>query len=79
MPRRLMDNLECEVIDEEVHECTLGHDILSADLDGEDALLPNIRKQFFKSRSFFLAWARNQIQKLTQKNSICICIASRAY
>ena len=42
MPRRLMDNLEGEVIDEEVHKSTLGHDILSADLNGEDALLLNI-------------------------------------
>ena len=43
MPRRLMDNLEGEVIDEEVHECALGYNILSADLYCEDALLPNIR------------------------------------
>ena len=42
MPRRLMDNLEGEVIDEKVHKSTLGHDILSADLNGEDALLLNI-------------------------------------
>ena len=42
MPRRLMDDLEGEVVDEEVHECTLGHDILSADLNCEDALLLNI-------------------------------------
>ena len=42
MPRRLMDNLEGEVIDEEVHKSTLEYDILSADLNGEDALLTNI-------------------------------------
>jgi len=42
MPRRLMDNLEGEVIDEEVHKSTLGNDILSADLNGEDAFLLNI-------------------------------------
>ena len=42
MPRRLMDNLEGEVIDEEVHECALGDDILTADLNGEDSLLLNI-------------------------------------
>ena len=42
MPRRLMDNLECEVADEELHECALGHDILSADLNCEDSLLLNI-------------------------------------
>ena len=42
MPRRLMDDLEGEVIGEEVHECALGHDILSADLNGEDAPLLNI-------------------------------------
>ena len=44
MPRRLMDNLEGEVADEEVHKSTLGYDILSDDLNGEDALLLNIRK-----------------------------------
>ena len=43
MPRRLVDNLEGEVVDEELYECALGKDILSADLDGEDALLLNIR------------------------------------
>ena len=42
MPRRLMDNLEGEVADEEFHECALGNDILSADLNGEDSLLLNI-------------------------------------
>ena len=42
MPRRLMDNLECKVADEKFHECALGYDILSADLNGEDALLLNI-------------------------------------
>ena len=42
MPRGFMDNLEGEVIGEEVHERALWHDILSADLNGEDALLPNI-------------------------------------
>ena len=42
MPRRLMDDLEGEVIDEKFHECALGDDILSADLNCEDALLPNI-------------------------------------
>ena len=43
MPRRLVDDLEGEVIDEELYECALGKDILSADLDGEDAFLLNIR------------------------------------
>ena len=42
MPRGLMDDLEGEVVDEKVHECALGNDILSADLNGEDALLLNI-------------------------------------
>ena len=37
-----MDDLKGEVTDEEVHECALGHDILTADLNGEDALLLNI-------------------------------------
>ena len=44
MPCRLVDDLEGEIVDEELYECTLGHDIFSADLDGEDALLLNIRK-----------------------------------
>ena len=42
MPRRLVDNFEGEVADEKFHECALGHDILAADLDCEDALLLNI-------------------------------------
>ena len=42
MPRRLMDNLECKVADEKLHEGGLWEDIFSADLDGEDALLTNI-------------------------------------
>ena len=42
MPRRLMDNLEGEVADEEIHKSTLGYDILSADLNGEYPLLLNI-------------------------------------
>ena len=43
MPRGFMDDLEGEVVDEKVHEGGLGKDILSADLDGEDAFLLNIR------------------------------------
>ena len=43
MPCGFMDKLEGEVADEKFHECALWHDILSADPDGEDALLPNIR------------------------------------
>ena len=42
MPRGFMDDLECEVVDEKVHEGGLGEDIFSADLYCEDALLPNI-------------------------------------
>ena len=42
MPRGLMDDLEGEVIGEKVHECALGEDIFSADLNCEDALLPNV-------------------------------------
>ena len=42
MPCGFMDDLEGEVIGEEVHEGGLGEDIFSADLDGKDALLPNI-------------------------------------
>jgi hypothetical protein len=37
-----MDDPEGKVIGEEIHECALGNDILTADLDGEDALLTNI-------------------------------------
>ena len=44
MPRRLMDDLEGEVADEEFHKRALWHDILSVYPDGEDALLLNIRK-----------------------------------
>ena len=43
MPRGLMDDLEGEVIGEEVHEGGFWEDIFSANPDGEDALLPNIR------------------------------------
>ena len=42
MPRGPMDDLEGEVADEKLHECALGHDILSADLNCEDSLLLNI-------------------------------------
>ena len=42
MPRRLMDDLEGKVADKKLHKCALGNDILSADLNGEDALLLNI-------------------------------------
>ena len=38
-----MDDLECEIVDEKLHKGALGYDILSADLDGEDAFLLNIR------------------------------------
>ena len=39
-----MDDLEGEVTDQKFYECAFGYDILSADLNGEDALLLNIRK-----------------------------------
>jgi len=42
MPRRLMDNLKCEVADKKLHECALWYDILSADLNSEYPLLLNI-------------------------------------
>ena len=42
MPRGFMDDLEGEVADEKFHERSLGDDILTADLNGEDALLLNI-------------------------------------
>ena len=37
-----MNDLEGEICDEELCECALGNNILSADLDGEEALLLNI-------------------------------------
>ena len=43
MPRGFMDDFEGKVVGEEVHEGGLGEDIFSADLDGKDAFLPNIR------------------------------------
>ena len=49
MPRRLMDDLEGEVVGEEVHKGSFGEDILSADLNGEDALLPNIGEHRVRS------------------------------
>ncbi len=42
MPRGFMDDLEGKVVGENVHKGGLGEDILAADLNGEDALLPNI-------------------------------------
>ena len=42
MPRGFMDDLEGEVADKKLHKCGLWEDIFSADLDGKDALLPNI-------------------------------------
>ena len=49
MPHRLMDDLKGDLVDEKVHKSALGYDILSADPDGEDALLSNIceRVAFF--------------------------------
>ena len=44
VPRRLVYDLEGEVADEKFHECALGNDILSADLNSEYPLLLNIRK-----------------------------------
>ena len=43
MPRRLMNDLEGEICNEELCECALGNNILSADLDSEEVLLLNIR------------------------------------
>ena len=43
MPCRLMNDLEAEICDEELCECALGNNILSADLDSEEVLLLNIR------------------------------------
>ena len=49
MPRGFMDDLEGEVIGEEVHKCGLGEDIFSADPDGEDSFLSDIRKDYMGS------------------------------
>ena len=46
-----MDNLEGEVADKKLHKCALGHDILSADLNREDALLTNIWEHSVRSIS----------------------------
>ena len=43
MPRRLMDNLECEVVGEELYECALGNDILAADLTRDNAVIQHPR------------------------------------
>ena len=37
-----MNDFEGEICDEELYECGLWNDILSADLDGEEVLLLNI-------------------------------------
>ena len=42
MPRRIMDDLKGCVAYDKIYEGALGDDIFSADLDGEDTLLPNI-------------------------------------
>ena len=42
MPRRLMDDFERGVAYDKFHEGGFWKDIFSADLDCEDALLPNI-------------------------------------
>ena len=54
MPRGFMDDLECEVSDEEVHEGGLGEDIFSADLNREDALLLNIGQYSFFYNGYFV-------------------------
>ena len=38
-----MDDLEGEIIYEKLHEGSLGENVFAADLNCEDALLPNIR------------------------------------
>ena len=49
MPRGLMDNLERGVAYDKFHECGLGEDIFSADPDGEDSFLSDIRKDYMGS------------------------------
>ena len=44
MPSGFMDDLEGEVVGEELHKRTLGHDILTADLNCEDSLLLSPRR-----------------------------------
>ena len=43
MPQGFVDDFEGEICDEELYECALGNNILSADLDSEEVLLLNIR------------------------------------
>ena len=43
MPQGFVDDFEGEICDEELYECALWNDILSADLDGEDVFLLDIR------------------------------------
>ena len=43
MPQGFVDDPEGEICDEEVRECGLWNNILSADPDGEEVLLLNIR------------------------------------
>ena len=49
MPCGFMDDLECEVVGEEIHDGGLWEDIFSADLYCEDALLTNIREHRVRS------------------------------
>ena len=43
MPQGFVNDFEGEISDEKLHEGALGNDIFSSNLDGEDALLLNIR------------------------------------
>ncbi len=45
MPRQFMNDLKGEVTHEKFHNCALGNDMLSADPNGEGALLLNMRER----------------------------------
>ena len=44
MPRGFVDDSEGDIADEEVNDCRLGYDILTADADGINVLLLNVRQ-----------------------------------
>ena len=73
MPRRLMDDLKGEVIDEKVHKSTLGYDILSAGLNSEDALLLNIREDCVFGVTYNLGGLENRLGTRPQGfESLCL-------
>ena len=68
MPQRFVDDLEGEICDEEVRECSLWNNILSADLDGEEVLLLNIRDHCISgvAHDFSCLICRDGIRKVSE-------------